>query len=136
MQWEGFHYVVIERDRLDDLAALAADDDASARVLEAISEWDTAAGRCINCKAAPLPLPEAFIVVLKDNDIKGNDKTLIAGICERCGTDKSNLMALARAHMKRAYPTMQILGRVLINRDCFGNLTSSPASKRACATRL
>jgi hypothetical protein len=90
----ALHYVVILRDQLDRLAALARSSDAPAQqALCAITNWD-AEGRCINCKAAPLPLPEAFILVLQDDD-----KTWGAGICLSCAADESKLVELAREHV-------------------------------------
>jgi len=100
-KWQAMEWVAIGRHQLDELAAQAAGGNQKAqRLARAISEWD-AEGRCINCKAA-LPQPEAFIVVLQDND-----KTWGAGICARCGSDESKISELAREHVRRAYPSMR-----------------------------
>jgi hypothetical protein len=96
---ETLHYVVINRSGLGDLAADALDGDARAmRVLEAITNWDAAAARCINCRVAPLQRPEAFIVVLKDSEIWA------AGICERCCIKhEGKLVELAHEHLHRLH---------------------------------
>src|SRR5262249_33471650 len=66
-EWQNLEYAIISRDRLEDLAALAADGDTKAlRLHKAINEWDVEAP-CINCKARPLPQPEGFVLVLKDD---------------------------------------------------------------------
>ena len=102
-QWVAMEWVAIARDQLDELAAQAAGGNAKAqRLARSITNWD-AEGRCINCKAA-LPQPEAFIVVLQDNN-----KTWGARICARCGTDESKIVELARQHVHRAYPSMRIV---------------------------
>jgi|SRR5262249_23741753 len=96
---ELMEYALVGRDQLDDLTVVAARGSATAkRLLRAITGWG-AEGQCINCKAAPLP--EAFIVVLSDS------KTSTAGICARCAEDTDKLTALAREHVRRAYPSMQ-----------------------------
>jgi len=100
-KWEAMEWVAIARYQLDELAAQAAGGNVKAqRLSKAIKNWD-AAGRCINCKA-PLPQPAAFVIILQDDD-----KTWGAGICARCGTDENKISELARAHVRRAYPTMR-----------------------------
>ena len=103
-EWQNLEYAIISRDRLEDLAALAADGDTKAlRLHKAINEWDVEAP-CINCKARPLPQPEGFVLVLKDDGT-----TWGAGICQRCAADESKLVELAREHLRRAYPSMRIV---------------------------
>jgi len=102
-KWEAMEWIAIARDQLDELAAQAADGNLKAqRLTQAIKNWD-AEGRCINCKAL-LPQPAAFVVVLQDDG-----KTWGAGICARCGTNASKILELARKHVRRAYPSMQIV---------------------------
>jgi hypothetical protein len=105
-KWQHLHYVVISRDRIDELAANAAGGDARAtRVLKAIIEWDGGAARCINCKAAPLAQPQAFIITLKDDG-----EILGAGLCERCcAAHADKLVQLAQKHLRRTYPSMRIV---------------------------
>jgi hypothetical protein len=98
---ELMEYALVARDQVDDLTMVAARGSATAkRVLRAITEWD-AEGQCINCKATPLPAPEAFIVILSDSE------TFTAGVCQRCAEDTDKLTARAWAHVRRAYPSMQ-----------------------------
>jgi len=92
-------YILVERDQFDDLKMRGGA--TAEHLLRAIAEWD-AAGHCINCKDAPLPAPEAFIVISSGSEIYA------AGICARCA-DAENLPALAREHVRRAYPSMQIV---------------------------
>ena len=76
------------------------------RVLKAIVEWDGTAARCINCKMAPLPQPEAFIVILKDDG-----ETWAAGLCERCCAEhEGQLVELAHEHLHRLHssPTRMV----------------------------
>jgi len=105
-QWQHLHYVVISRDRIDELVANAASGDArAARVLKAIVEWDGKAARCINCTTAPLQWPEAFIVTLRDDG-----EILAAGLCERCcAAHAGQLVELAQRHLRRTYPSMRIV---------------------------
>src|SRR5215472_4103787 len=68
-------YILVERDQFDDLKMRGGA--TAEHLLRAIAEWD-AAGHCINCKDAPLPAPEAFIVISSGSEIYA------AGICARC----------------------------------------------------
>ena len=99
-KWEAMEWVAIARDQLDELRAQAAGGNLKAqRLAQAIMNWDE--GRCINCKK-PLPQPEAFILVLQENN-----KTWGAGLCAKCGSNKSKILELARKHVRRAYPSMR-----------------------------
>lgn len=97
---ETLHYVLINRDGINDLIANAAGGDARAmRVLKAIVEWDGTAARCVNCHTAPLLQPEAFILLFKDDG-----EIWAAGICECCcAAHEGKLVELAHEHLHRLH---------------------------------